>query len=111
MSPPPQAAPPPAPAAAQLPPLPYADRNPSTHNGTSKHHHESFVASQGMLEVAAPIPSRQPLMTYLFKAMLDNAHYPKMNDTDGKANCLICFHGAFPAPHNSCQLDTCIATR
>jgi hypothetical protein len=97
---------------APLPPQPYANRNPPSHDGASKRHPEYFVASQGMLELAAPsIPSGQRLVTYLFKAMPDNTPYPKINDTDGKPNCLIRSCSALPAPHHSCQLDTCIAAR
>jgi hypothetical protein len=50
-------------------------------------------------------------MNYLFKAMPENTHYPKMTDTDGKPDCLICFYSAFPYPHNSCQLESCIAAK
>jgi hypothetical protein len=50
-------------------------------------------------------------MTYIFKAMPDNTPYPKLTDTNGKPDCLLCFLSAFPAPHNSCQLDTCIAAK
>jgi hypothetical protein len=94
-------------------PLPqYADRNHPARDGAPKRHRESFVASQGMLKLAAPVPSGQRLMTYIFKAMPDNTPYPKLTDTDDKPDRLLCFRSAFPAPHNSCQLDTCItATR
>jgi hypothetical protein len=64
-----------------------------------------------MLELAAPIPPGQRLMTYIFDAMPERTQYPKMLDTDGKAVCLICFRSAFPPPHNTCQLDTCITAR
>jgi hypothetical protein len=50
-------------------------------------------------------------MTYLFNAMPANTTYPKMQDNDGKNNCLICFHSAFPAPHNLCHMDSCIAPK
>jgi hypothetical protein len=29
--------------------------------------------------------------------------YPKLTDTHGKSDCLLCFHSAFPAPRNLCQ--------
>jgi hypothetical protein len=80
MSPPPCPAPTPTPGAAPLPHQPpYAYRNPPSRNRASKRHHKSFVASKGMLELAAPIPSGQRLMTYLFKAIPANTPYPKMN--------------------------------
>jgi hypothetical protein len=62
-----------------------------------------------MLELAAPIPQGQCLMTYIFKALPDNFPYLKMVNNDGKQDCLICFCSAFPYLHNSCQLETCIA--
>jgi hypothetical protein len=110
-NPPPRAARPPTTSSSQPPPpLQYADRNPPARDGASKRHRESFVASQGMLKLAAAVPSNQRLMTYIFKAMpADNTPYPKLMDTDGKPNYLLCFCSAFPAPHNLCQLDTCIA--
>jgi hypothetical protein len=95
----------------QLPPYPQGDRLPPNRQITAKRDRESFVASKGMLELAKPIPQGQRLMTYLFKAMPDNTHYPKMANTDGKADCLICFRSAFPSPHNSCCIDTCIAAK
>jgi hypothetical protein len=99
MNPPPRVAPPLAPSLSKLPPLQYADHNPPACDGASKHHYEYFLASQGMLELAASVPFGQRLMTYIFKAMPDNTPYSKLTDTD------------FPAPHNSCQLNTCIATK
>jgi hypothetical protein len=64
-----------------------------------------------MLELTAPIPSGERLMTYIFAAMPERTNYPKMMDNDGKADCLICFCSAFPPPHNSCQLETCITAQ
>ena len=111
MNPPPRAARPPQTSLSQLPLPQYADRNPPARDGAPKRHRESFVASQGMLELATPVPSGQRLMTYIFKAMPDNTPYPKLTDTDGKPDCLLCFCSAFPVPHNLCQLDTCIAAK
>jgi hypothetical protein len=95
----------------QLPPLLCADRSPPACNSASKRHDKYFVASQGMLKRAAPVPSGQQLTTYIFKAMPDNTSYPKLTDTNGKTNCLLCFCSAFPAPHNLCKIDTCIAAK
>ena len=50
-------------------------------------------------------------MTYLFKAMPDHTAYPKMTDNDSKTKCLICFRSAFLSPHNSCQLESCLAKK
>jgi hypothetical protein len=110
-NPPPRAARPPTTSSSQPPLLQYAGRNPPARDGASKRHREFFVASQGMLKLAAPVPSGQRLMTYIFKAMPDNTPYPKLTDTAGKPDCLLCFHSGFPAPHNSCQLDTSIAAK
>jgi hypothetical protein len=64
-----------------------------------------------MIELVAPIPQGQRLMTYVFKALPENISYSKMVDNDGKPDCLICFRSAFPYPHNSCQLERCIAAK
>jgi hypothetical protein len=82
---------PPPSSSSQLPLPQYADRNPLACDGAPKRHQESFVASQGMLKLAAPVPSGQNPMTYIFKAMPDNTPYPKLTDTDGKPDCLLCF--------------------
>jgi hypothetical protein len=103
------------PAACPLPPFPYPERNPppSSRKGSFKRLRAPFIASQGMLELAAPLPPGERLMTYIFSALPEHTgrQYPKMMDNDGKADCLICFRSAFWSPHNTCQLETCITAR
>jgi hypothetical protein len=103
----------PRPAAAALPPssFQYPSGQPPSTAGNTKRQREPFTASQGLLELASPIPAGQRLMTYLFQAMPANTTYPRMQNHDGKNNCLMCFRSAFPAPHNLCHLDSCIAIK
>jgi hypothetical protein len=92
-------------------PFQYPAGHPPSRDAANKRPREPFVASKGLLKLAAPIPAGQRLMTYLFDAMPAHTQYPKMTNNDGKADCLICFRSAFPSPHNSCQLESCIALK
>jgi hypothetical protein len=64
-----------------------------------------------MFDLAAPVPADQHLISYIFDALPEHTHFPKLTDTDGKADCLICFCSAFPPPHNQCHTLTCIAPK
>jgi hypothetical protein len=69
------------------------------------------MAHQGIFELAAPVPANQRLVTYIFDALLEHTHFPKLTGTDGKVDCLICIHCVFPPPHKQCYMPTCIAAK
>jgi hypothetical protein len=76
-----------------------------------KRQRADFVASQGIFDLAVPVPADQRLITYIFDALPEHTQFPKLTDSDGKVDCLICFRSAFAPPHNQCHTPTCIAAK
>jgi hypothetical protein len=77
----------------------------------SKSQRANFTASKGIFQLAAPVPADQRLMTHIFDSLLEHTSFPKLTDTDGKVDCLICFRSSLPPPNNQCYMPSCISTK
>jgi hypothetical protein len=53
-----------------------------------------FTASAGIFDLAAPVPADQQLLNYIFDALPPHTSFPKLTNTGGKVDCLLCFCSA-----------------
>jgi hypothetical protein len=67
-----------------------------------------FIASAGIFDLAAPVPADQQLLNYIFDALPPHTSFPKLTNTGGKVDCLLCFCSALPPPNNQCHTASCI---
>jgi hypothetical protein len=105
---------PPRHAPAPSPPVPSSRSNPRGAAGKRQRTDlppADFTASAGIFDLAAPVPADQWLLNYVFDAMSPHTSFPKLTDTDGKIDCLICFRSALPPPNNQCHTASCISSK
>jgi hypothetical protein len=65
-----------------------------------------FTSSASLFEPVVPLPKDQPAITTILARLKKGARFPKLPDSNGTFE-YICFHSAFPAPHNRCVTAKC----
>jgi hypothetical protein len=65
-----------------------------------------FVSQAPLFEPIVPFPQDKPAITTLLAPLPAGTRFPQMGETDGKSQ-YICFHSAFPSPHNKCTTSKC----
>jgi hypothetical protein len=73
--------------------------------------HTNFTAAKGIFQLVAPVPADQRLMSHIFDSLPKHTSFPKLTDTDGQVDCLICFCSLLPPPNNQCHMATCISIK
>jgi hypothetical protein len=65
-----------------------------------------FVSQAPLFEPIVPFPRDKPPITTLLARLPAGTRFPQMGETYGKSQ-YICFHSAFPSPHNKCTTSMC----
>jgi hypothetical protein len=65
-----------------------------------------FTCGAHLFEPIVPLPKDKPAITSILSRLQRSTRFPKMPDSHGTYD-YICFHSAFPAPHNRCATSRC----
>jgi hypothetical protein len=66
----------------------------------------NFVNSSTLIEAIVPLPKDKPAITSILARLPRGQRFPLVIDSNGTSQ-YICFHSAFPAPHNRCTTSKC----
>ena len=65
-----------------------------------------FTSGAHLFEPVVPLPKDHPAITTILARLKRGTRFPKLPDSHGTFE-YICFHSAFPAPHNRCVTAKC----
>jgi hypothetical protein len=65
-----------------------------------------FTSGAYLFEPVVPLPKDQPAITTILARLKKGARFPKVQNSHGTFE-YICFHSAFPPPHNRCVTAKC----
>jgi hypothetical protein len=65
-----------------------------------------FISQANLFEPIVPLPRDKPAITSLIARLPVGTRFPQLSEGDGKSY-YMCFHSAFPAPHNRCYTAKC----
>jgi hypothetical protein len=65
-----------------------------------------YVAGSHLFEAIVPLPQGKPAITTIMARLKRGTRFPLIPDSNGTFD-YICFHSAFPPPHNCCTTAKC----
>jgi hypothetical protein len=65
-----------------------------------------YIAGSHLFEAIVPLPQGKPAITTIMARLKRGICLPLVPDSTGKLD-YICFHSAFPLPHNRCMTSKC----
>jgi hypothetical protein len=65
-----------------------------------------FVCGAHLFEPVAPLPQGKPAIATIMARLKRGCQFPQIPDANGTFN-YVCFHSAFPPPHNRCTTSKC----
>jgi hypothetical protein len=65
-----------------------------------------YVSGPHLFEAIVPLPHGKPAITTIMARLKRGIHFPLIPDSKGTLD-YICFHSAFPPPHNCCTTAKC----
>jgi hypothetical protein len=65
-----------------------------------------FICGAPLFEPIVPLPSGKPAITTLMARFKRGVRFPLIPNSNGTSD-YICFHSAFPSPHNRCNTSKC----